>query len=111
MRSTARTSPCRKRVTLWPLPRAAPGLTNPEKIVDRAHDRGRSLAEQQVPAIGDHAKRRAEPARVLDAVLQRYPVVVRAPEAETRARHAVEVGARVARDERLSRRDGVGVAR
>ena len=62
-------------------------------------------------AVGDHPQRCAKASRVLHAVLQRHPVVVRAPEAETRALDAVEVDAGIGGDERAPRRERVGVLR
>ena len=80
-----------------------------EKLADRArHDVG-PLADREMPAVGDHAQRRPQAARVLHAVLERHPVVVGPPQAEAGAADAVEVGPRVGRDERAAGRERVGV--
>ena len=68
-----------------------------------------ALADQQVPAVRDHPQRRAQPARVLETVLERHLPVAGAPEDEHRAADAVEVAARVVCDERQPRTERVRV--
>ena len=48
---------------------------------------------------GDHADRSPEPARVLEAVLERHHPISRAPEHECRADHPVELETRIVADE------------
>ena len=58
-------------------------------------------------AVRDHPQRRAEPARVLEAVLERHLPVAGAPEEKHRAAHPLEVATRVVRGERQSGPDRV----
>src|SRR5204863_71444 len=83
-------------------PATAPGLTSrpgltcgvdrAEEIADGPEHRVRPLADQEMPAVGDHAQRRPQAAGVLHPVRERHPVVRRAPEAQARAGDALEVG-------------------
>ena len=67
------------------------------------------LADQQVPAVGDHPQRRSQPPRVLERVANRELMVARAPEHEDGTADAVEIEPDVVADERLRRADGVRV--
>ena len=63
-----------------------PDLELREKLARSARvDDVGALADREMAAVGDHAQRRAQPARVLHAVGERHPVVVGPPEAEARA--------------------------
>ena len=69
----------------------------------------RPLADQQVAAVGDRPQRRAQPARVLECVVDRHLPVAGAPEDERRSADALEVEPRVVADEHLQRAPGIGV--
>ncbi|HEV2591748.1 MAG TPA: hypothetical protein VGU02_07620 [Gaiellaceae bacterium] len=62
-----------------------------------------------MPAIGDHADRRAQPPRVLEPVLERHLAVAAAPEDEHGAADALEPVARVVPRERDAGGERVGV--
>src|SRR4051794_32494166 len=63
----------------------------------------RSLADEEMPATRNDAQWRAQPARVLERVVERQLHVFRSPEDEHWAAHRLEVLTRVVRAQRLPR--------
>src|SRR5256885_10982125 len=61
-----------------------------EEVFDRLRANAGPFADQQMPAVGDHAQRGVEAARELEAVDERQLVVARAPEDERRAAKLAE---------------------
>ena len=81
-----------------------PSIESGEELLDRVEARERSLADQEVAAVGHDPQRRSEPPRVLEGVADRdHPVAAWNRQAETCGRH-LSKGKRVAVDGRLHSR-------